>query len=107
MGQERFEIHHDVNIVYTQRIIEVYLLSVDREIFGTGVQHVQQRHLTVGTHPVHMNHISVTLKLNDVSVICRMGSHATHAQHQEEDATSQIMSITSKSHQHINKSITW
>ena len=81
MGQECLEIHDQVDIAHTQRVVQVYHLSVEREIFGTGVQHVQQSHLAVGIHSVHMNHVAVSLKLYDFSIFSSISNHAAHGQY--------------------------
>ena len=58
---------------------------MNRQIFGTGIQHVEQGHLAVGIHLVNMDHIPVAQKLYDIIIGC-VGIQATHAQQKKECA---------------------
>ena len=98
IGQERLDIYDKVNVVDTQPIILVNLLAIDGQEFGTGVQHVEQGHLAVGIHLIHMNHVAVALIFDDIIVVLSVGNDATHAQHEQKKTSSQVLSHVTSSH---------
>ena len=72
---------------------------MNRQIFGTGIQHVEQGHLAVGIHLVNMDHIPVAQKLYDIIIGC-VGIQATHAQHTKKEIDSQVVSQFFLSHKY-------
>jgi menaquinone-dependent protoporphyrinogen IX oxidase len=71
----------------------VNLLSVRREILGTRVQHIQQRHLGVGIHPVNMNNVTIALKLDNIIVVSSITRQTAHAQQTHQYAPANVILV--------------